>query len=44
MKTRGTLFVVALIATAVAISACRREAPEPLGLGAHVAPAQTVTQ
>lgn len=44
MKTRGTLFVVALLATATAISACRREAPEPMGLGAQVAPAQTVTK
>lgn len=44
MKTRRTLFVVALLATAVAISACRREAPEPLGLGGPVAPAQTITK
>jgi len=34
MKVRGTLLVVALMATATAISACRYHAPEPMGLGA----------
>ena len=33
MKVRGTLFLVALLATATAISACRKETPEPMGLG-----------
>ncbi|MEL6871859.1 MAG: hypothetical protein AAFO62_03490 [Pseudomonadota bacterium] len=44
MKSRGTLFVIALIATATAITACRRETPEPMGLGAAPAPAQHVVQ
>lgn len=44
MKSRGTLFIIALLATATAISACRRETPEPLGLGGPVAPAQHVVK
>lgn len=44
MKKQGTLFVIALLAVATAISACRRETPEPLGLGGPVAPAQHVAQ
>lgn len=34
MGKRGTLFVVALLCTAAAVTACRRETPEPNGLGA----------
>ena len=34
MGKRGTLFVVALLCTAAAVTACRREMPEPHGLGA----------
>lgn len=34
MKVRGSIFVVALLTAAVAISACRREMPHPKGLGA----------
>lgn len=30
-----TTFIVALMAAAIATSACRREAPEPDGLGAQ---------
>lgn len=37
---RGTILVVAMLATAMAISACRREVPQPNGLGMKV-PAQT---
>lgn len=39
MGKRGTLFVVALLCTAAAVTACRREMPEPNGLGAsNIAP------
>ena len=39
MGKRGTLFVVALLCTAAAVTACRREMPQPNGLGASdVAP------
>jgi len=44
MKNRGTFVVIALLVTATAITACRRETPEPMGLGAPAAPAQVVVQ
>lgn len=44
MKTRGTFLVIALLATATAVSACRKETPEPLGLGGPKVPPATVTQ
>ena len=39
MTKTGTIFVIALLTTAVAISACRREMPHPNGLGASDVPA-----
>ncbi|MEO1718733.1 MAG: hypothetical protein AAFR23_00720 [Pseudomonadota bacterium] len=44
MKRTSTLGVIALIIAATAITACRRETPEPMGLGAPTAPAQVVVQ
>ena len=41
MGKRGTLFVVALLCTAAAVTACRREMPHPNGLGAADVPAPT---
>ncbi|MGF1649855.1 MAG: hypothetical protein ACFCUN_05340 [Hyphomicrobiaceae bacterium] len=43
MKNRGAFLVIALLVTATAITACRRETPEPKGLGGPV-PAQHVTR
>jgi len=43
MVNKRTLLVVALLCTAAAITACRREVPEPNGLGASdIAAAQKV--
>ena len=42
MGKRGTLFVVALLCTAAAVTACRREMPHPNGLGASDVPAPAV--
>jgi len=45
MTKTGTFFVIALITTAVAVSACRRELPHPNGLGAgDIATQQTVVK
>ncbi len=44
MGKRGTLFVVALLCTAAAITACRREMPHPNGLGASDVPAPAVVK
>jgi hypothetical protein len=43
--TRGTLFVVAILAVAAVTTACRREVPHPMGLGAgDIAVKQSVQQ
>ena len=39
MAKKSTLLIVALLCTAAAITACRREVPEPMGLGAASVPA-----
>ncbi|MGI9521908.1 MAG: hypothetical protein ACR2PG_09705 [Hyphomicrobiaceae bacterium] len=44
MGKRGTLFVVALLCTAAAVTACRREVPHPNGLGASDVPAPVVVK
>ena len=43
--TMSKVLVIAVIATAVAVSACRREMPHPNGLGAaSIAASQTVVK
>ncbi|MCB1511954.1 MAG: hypothetical protein KDJ36_13720 [Hyphomicrobiaceae bacterium] len=39
MAKMSTLAIVALLCTAAAITACRREVPQPNGLGASDVPA-----
>ena len=39
MARKGTFVIVALLCTAAAITACRREVPHPNGLGASDVPA-----
>ena len=42
---RGTLLVIAVVAIAAATTACRREVPHPMGLGAgDIATQQVVKQ
>ena len=42
MTRSSKLFLVAVVVGAVAVSACRREIPQPMGLGASEMPVKEI--
>ena len=42
MSKSSKLFLIAVVVGAVAVSACRREIPQPMGLGASEMPVKEI--